>query len=164
MHRPENIDVVVIGAGAAGMMCAWQAGLRGRSVLLLDHAKKVGKKIKISGGGRCNFTNMGANPSAYICSNPHFMKSALQQYTQWDFIDMVQSHGIAYHEKTLGQLFCDSKSQQIIDMMVHSCQRAGVILKTQITVHTVDKQQDVFVVDTSMGFINAIVWSLPQGG
>ena len=149
--NPKNIDVMVIGAGAAGMMCAWQAGLRGRSVLLIDHAKRVGAKIKISGGGRCNFTNMGAEPSRYISRNPHFIKSALNQYTQWDFMDLVARHNIAYHEKTLGQLFCDTKSQQIIDMMVRECEGAGVTIKTRTTVTDIEKNQHGFTVHTSDG-------------
>ena len=160
----QNIDVMVIGAGAAGMMCAWQAGLRGRSVVLIDHAKRVGAKIKISGGGRCNFTNMGAEPSRYISNNPHFIKSALHQYTQWDFIDMVNRHNIAYHEKTLGQLFCDTKSQQIIDMMVDECERAGVTIKTQTTVSGVQQAQDKFTIDTSAGIYRCESLVIATGG
>ena len=113
----EQVDVVVIGAGAAGMFCAAQAGQGGCRVLLLDNGKKAGRKILMSGGGRCNFTNLYAEPAAYLSENPHFCKSALARYTQWDFIDMVNRYGIAWHEKTLGQLFCDDSAQQIVAML-----------------------------------------------
>lgn len=103
-----DYDVIIIGAGAAGLMCAAVAGQRGRSVLVLDHANKAGKKILMSGGGRCNFTNYYVEPDRYLCHNPHFCKSALSRYTQWDFISLVEKHGIAYHEKQLGELFCDN--------------------------------------------------------
>ena len=119
-------DVIIIGAGAAGMMCASQAGGRGRSVLLLDHAAKLAEKIRISGGGRCNFTNLHAKPENFISQNPHFCRSALARYTPQDFIALVEKYGIAYHEKKLGQLFCDADSQQIIDMLKHQCDTAGV--------------------------------------
>lgn len=137
-------DVIIIGAGAAGMMCAIEAGKRGRSVWLMDHAKKIGEKIRISGGGRCNFTNIHASPEHYLSQNPHFCKSALKQYTQHDFIGLVKKHGIAFHEKTLGQLFCDNSAQQIIDMLLQECEDACV---------RVDK-------DTSVEFIKAF----PEGG
>ena len=114
----EKFDVIIVGAGAAGMFCAAQAGQRGLRVLLLDNGKKAGRKILMSGGGRCNFTNMYTEPAAYLSHNPHFCKSALARYTQWDFIDLVNRHGIAYHEKTLGQLFCDDSAQQIVDMLL----------------------------------------------
>ena len=113
-----KFDVIIIGAGAAGMMCAIEAGKRGLKVLLVDHAKKIGEKIRISGGGRCNFTNLNASPTNYISKNPHFIKSAISRYTQYDFIKLVESYGINYHEKTLGQLFCDHSSSQIIDMLI----------------------------------------------
>src|SRR6187401_1831983 len=111
-------DVVIIGAGAAGMMCAAEAGRRGRKVLVLESAKAPGEKIRISGGGRCNFTNLHASPKNFISANPSFCISALRRYTQGDFIAMVERHGIAFHEKTLGQLFCDGSSRQIVDMLV----------------------------------------------
>ncbi|HAW39886.1 MAG TPA: aminoacetone oxidase family FAD-binding enzyme, partial [Pseudomonas sp.] len=111
-------DVVVIGAGAAGLMCAFTAAARGRQVLLLDHANKAGKKILMSGGGRCNFTNLYTEPANFLSSNPHFCKSALARYTQWDFIEMVSRHGVPYHEKKLGQLFCDNKSSDILEMLL----------------------------------------------
>ena len=114
----EKWDVVVIGAGAAGLMCAIEAGKRGRRVLVLEQANKPGKKILMSGGGRCNFTNYHIHPDAYLSHNPHFCKSALSRYTQWDFIELVKRHHISFHEKTLGQLFCDEKSQAILGMLL----------------------------------------------
>ena len=113
----KHYDVLIIGAGAAGMMCAIEAGRRGRSVLLIDHAKSVGEKIRISGGGRCNFTNLNIDRAKFLSQNPRFALSSLARYTQWDFIQMVADAGIAYHEKTLGQLFCDGKATQIIEML-----------------------------------------------
>src|ERR1700736_6054312 len=110
----EKIEVIIIGAGAAGLMCAIEAGKRQRKVVVLDHANKVGKKILMSGGGRCNFTNLDIQAEKYLSHNPHFCKSALSRYTQWDFIDLVKKHNIAFHEKTQGQLFCDHKSQEIV--------------------------------------------------
>ena len=145
-----TFDVIIIGAGAAGMMCAIQAGQRGRSVLLVDHAKKIGEKIRIAGGGRCNFTNLHTRPEAFLSANPHFCKSALKQYSQDDFIAMVERHGIAYHEKTLGQLFCDDKSQQIIDMLLSECDQAGVDLRIQTPIHNIRKKSSgVFVMDVN---------------
>jgi predicted Rossmann fold flavoprotein len=121
-----QFDVIVIGAGAAGMMCAATAGARGRHVLLIDHAAKLAEKIRISGGGRCNFTNRDLKPDNFLSDNPHFCRSALSRYTPQHFIALVDSHGIAHHEKTLGQLFCDDSSQQIIDMLKAECDSAGV--------------------------------------
>lgn len=123
-----RFDVIILGAGAAGLMAAKVAGQRGRRVLLIDHADRPGKKILISGGGRCNFTNLHCAPDRYLSANPHFMKSALARYTQHDFIDLVNRHGIAWHEKTLGQLFCDGSAQQIVDMMWGECASAWVEL------------------------------------
>ncbi|MDX2346553.1 MAG: NAD(P)/FAD-dependent oxidoreductase [Legionella sp.] len=123
------IDVIIIGAGAAGLMCAIEAGKRSKQVLMLDCANKVGKKILMSGGGRCNFTNFNINPDAYQSHNPHFCKSALMRYTQWDFIELVKKHHIAYYEKTLGQLFCVNKSQEIVDMLLAECEQADVKIK-----------------------------------
>jgi predicted flavoprotein YhiN len=113
----KHWDVCIVGAGAAGLMCAIEAGRRGRSVLLLDHSTKPAEKIRISGGGRCNFTNLGIQADRFLSQNPHFAKSALSSYTQYDFIDMVASYDIPYHEKTLGQLFCDTSAKDIIDML-----------------------------------------------
>ncbi|QHP82419.1 NAD(P)/FAD-dependent oxidoreductase [Pectobacterium odoriferum] len=147
----EQFDAVIIGAGAAGMFCAAQAGQRGLRVLLLDNGKKAGRKILMSGGGRCNFTNMYAEPAAYLSHNPHFCKSALARYTQWDFISLVNSHRIAYHEKTLGQLFCDDSAQQIVDMLVTECERANVTLRLRSEVTSVEKSDDRFTVQLSNG-------------
>ena len=120
----DSFDAIVLGAGAAGLMCAARAGLRGQRVLVLERAEKPGKKILISGGGRSNFTNIGAGPANYLSSNPHFAKSALARYTSRDFLDLVESHGIAWHEKTLGQLFCDGSARQIVDMLLEECARS----------------------------------------
>lgn len=122
----EKFNVIIIGAGAAGMFCAAMAGQAGSRVLLIDNGKKPGRKILMSGGGRCNFTNLYVEPAAYLSQNPHFCKSALARYTQWDFIDMVNQHGIAWHEKTLGQLFCDDSAQQIVNMLVAECDKGHV--------------------------------------
>ncbi|MBB4839572.1 putative Rossmann fold flavoprotein [Sphingomonas kyeonggiensis] len=121
-------DAIILGAGAAGLMCALTAGQRGKRVLLVDHAEAPGKKILISGGGRCNFTNIGTDPARYLSQNPHFMKSALGRYTAQDFLDLVEAHRIAWHEKTLGQLFCDGSARQIVDMLLDECERGGVEL------------------------------------
>lgn len=126
----ERYDAVIVGGGAAGLMCALTAGRRGKRVLVLEHANKVGKKILMSGGGRCNFTNTGTAPAHYLSANPHFCKSALARYTPWDFIAMVERHRIAYHEKELGQLFCDLSSKLIVKMLVDECQAAGVRIET----------------------------------
>nr|WP_199930401.1 NAD(P)/FAD-dependent oxidoreductase [Sedimenticola thiotaurini] len=125
----KQYDVTIIGAGAAGLMCAATAAQRGRDVLLLDNSRKVGKKILMSGGGRCNFTNLYVGPDNYVCHNPHFCKSALSRYTQWDFIALVERYGIAYHERDHGQLFCDDSSRQILNMLLAECNQAGVTLR-----------------------------------
>ncbi|MGB0906125.1 MAG: NAD(P)/FAD-dependent oxidoreductase [Maricaulaceae bacterium] len=124
----QNFDAIIIGAGAAGLMCAARAGRGGKSVLLIDHADKPGEKIRISGGGRCNFTNIHCGPDNFLSENPHFAKSALSRYTPYDFMDLATSHGIAFHEKTKGQLFCDGRSQEIIDMLVSECDEAGITI------------------------------------
>src|SRR3990167_3384870 len=120
------MDVIIIGAGAAGLMCAIEAGKRGRRVLVLDHANKAGKKILMSGGGRCNFTNYFIRPECYISHNKHFCKSALSRYTQWDFIKWVEQSLIPYHEKDKGQLFCDQKANDILQMLLSDCQKYNV--------------------------------------
>lgn len=135
----KSWDVIVLGAGAAGLMCAAEAAKRGRRVLLLDHAKRIGGKILMSGGGRCNFTNYFIEPNAYLCQNPHFVKSALARYTQWDFINLVEKHGIPYHEKTLGQLFCDDTAQDIINMLLKECKDAGVTVKSRMQIGQVER-------------------------
>jgi predicted Rossmann fold flavoprotein len=124
--RPESFDAIVLGAGGAGMMCAAVAGQRGRRVLLIDHADSPGKKILISGGGRCNFTNLGTAPDRFLSANPHFAVSALARYTPADLLELVERHRIAWHEKTLGQLFCDGSARQIVAMLVDECDRGGV--------------------------------------
>ena len=131
---PVHVDVVIIGAGAAGLMCAISAGQRGRRVLVLDHANKVGKKILMSGGGRCNFTNMYSGPENFLSANPHFCKSALSRYTPWDFIALVEKHDIPYHEKKLGQLFCDRSSKDIVALLLSECRAADVEVRTHTPV------------------------------
>lgn len=130
----QQADVIIIGAGAAGLMCAFSAAQRGRRVLVLDHANKPGKKILMSGGGRCNFTNMYCEPANFLSANPHFCKSALARYTQWDFIELVAKHGVAYHEKKLGQLFCDNKSSDILGLLLDECDQAGARLQLDTSV------------------------------
>lgn len=149
----QSYDVVIIGAGAAGMMCAAEAAKRGRSVLILDHAAMPGEKIRISGGGRCNFTNIHASPKNFLSANPHFCISALSRYTQRDFIALVERHRIAYHEKTLGQLFCDGSARQIIDMLVSEMQGRGaeLVLSTEVT--DVRKTLEGFVLTLSTGTV-----------
>ena len=122
----SDYDAIVLGAGAAGMMCAAVAGQRGRRVLLVDHVPRPGAKILISGGGRCNFTNRDTTPDRFLSANPHFAKSALGRYTPADFLELVERHGIAWHEKTLGQLFCDGSARQIVEMLVGECEMGGV--------------------------------------
>lgn len=134
-----SFDTVIIGAGAAGLFCASLAGQAGLSVLVLDNGKKAGRKILMSGGGRCNFTNMYIEPSAYLSDNPHFCKSALARYTQWDFIELVQKHHIAYHEKTLGQLFCDDSAQQIVDLLLAECHEGKVSIRLRSEVTQIEK-------------------------
>ncbi|WP_409309237.1 NAD(P)/FAD-dependent oxidoreductase [Pectobacterium sp. B1J-3] len=147
----EQFDVVIIGAGAAGLFCAAQAGQRGLRVLLLDNGKKVGRKILMSGGGRCNFTNMYTEPAAYLSQNPHFCKSALARYTQWDFISLVSRYQIAYHEKTLGQLFCDDSAQQIVDMLVKECEDAHVTIRLRSEITQVEKVAEAFTLQLANG-------------
>src|ERR1700748_3893890 len=134
-----SFDVVVLGAGAAGMMCAAEAGKRGRRVLLLEHGEQVGRKILISGGGRCNFTNVNARAENFLSANPHFAKSAQARYMPRDFIALVEKHGIAYHEKTLGQLFCDGSSRQIVTMLEKECKDAGVETRCGVKISQVQK-------------------------
>ena len=157
-------DVLVIGAGAAGLMCALTAGQRGRIVQVIDHANKVGKKILMSGGGRCNFTNTGTTPANFLSANPHFCKSALARYTPWEFIGMVERHGIAYHEKEMGQLFCDISSKQIVRMLVDECQAAGVQIRTDCAVTRVERGADGFHVHTAQGHFHAASLVVATGG
>lgn len=163
----KHWDVVVIGAGAAGLMCAIAAGQRGRRVLVLERANKPGKKILMSGGGRCNFTNLYVEPENFLSENPHFCKSALSRYSQWDFIDLVCQHGIGYHEKTLGQLFCDDSSKDILNMLLDEADKAGVVLKTQCDVIQVSSQVSFdrgYQLQTSLGEIKAESLVVASGG
>ncbi|WP_116474787.1 BaiN/RdsA family NAD(P)/FAD-dependent oxidoreductase [Zobellella maritima] len=157
-------DVIIIGAGAAGLMCAMEAGKRGRRVLVLDHGKRIGRKILMSGGGRCNFTNYHVEPGAYLCGNPHFVKSALARYTQWDFIALVEKHRIAYHEKTLGQLFCDDSAQDIVDMLVRECNEAGVTISLRADILAVTELGEGFSVDTEDGQYSCQSLVVASGG
>jgi predicted Rossmann fold flavoprotein len=159
----ERYDVIVAGGGAAGLMCALRAGLRGRRVLVLEHADKVGKKILISGGGRCNFTNLGSRPEAFLSANPHFCKSALARYTQHDFIALVEKHRIAWHEKTLGQLFCDGSARQIVAMLLAECAAVGVEVKVGHRITGIDKA-DHFTVATDHGTFTSRSLVLATGG
>lgn len=160
----DQFDVVVIGAGAAGMMCAMEAGKRGRSVLILDHAAKPGEKIRISGGGRCNFTNLNAAPANFISQNPSFAISALRRYTQADFIALVERYGIAYHEKTLGQLFCDGSSKQIIDLLLNEMRQANVELRLSTSVESVEKASEGFALKLSHGAVQCRSVVVATGG
>ncbi|RLP26708.1 NAD(P)/FAD-dependent oxidoreductase [Mesorhizobium sp. YM1C-6-2] len=147
----DSIDVVVIGAGAAGMMCAIEAGKRGRKVLVIDHAPSPGEKIRISGGGRCNFTNIHASPKNFISQNPHFCISALKRYTQHDFVALVERHGIAFHEKTLGQLFCDGSAMQVINMLTGEMKRSGAALSLSTAAERIEKTDGGFALTLSGG-------------
>ncbi len=157
-------QVVIIGAGAAGLMCALTAAGRGRRVLLLDHANKAGKKILMSGGGRCNFTNMYCEPSNFLSENPHFCKSALARYTQWDFIGLVGKHGVPYHEKKLGQLFCDNKASDILEMLLSECAQAGVELRLDTSVSEIDKLDSGYQLQTSAGAVRCESLVIATGG
>jgi predicted Rossmann fold flavoprotein len=150
---PESADVCIIGAGAAGLMCAISAGQRGRRVLVLDHANKVGKKILMSGGGRCNFTNMYAEAENFLSANSHFCKSALARYTQWDFIELVCKHGVPYHEKKLGQLFCDNKSSDIVDVLLSECEEVNAEIFTHCNIELVEANESGpgYQLQTSLG-------------
>ncbi|SEO49266.1 NAD(P)/FAD-dependent oxidoreductase [Aquisalimonas asiatica] len=156
-------DVVIIGGGAAGLFCAALAGQRGRRVLVIEHTSKVGRKILMSGGGRCNFTNMYSEPENFLSANPHFAKSALSRYTPWDFIALVESHGIPWHEKKLGQLFCDNKARDIVDMLLRECQRGDVQILTRTSVESVTGDGP-FHLATSAGAFSAESLVIATGG
>jgi len=160
----EQVDVVVVGAGAAGLFCAALAGQGGRRVVLLDNGKKIGRKILMSGGGRCNFTNLYAEPAAYLSQNPHFCKSALARYTQWDFIDMVNRHGIAWHEKTLGQLFCDDSAQQIVAMLESECAKGLVDIRLRSEITGVEKTENGFDIKVNGSTVSAHSLVVASGG
>jgi predicted Rossmann fold flavoprotein len=157
-------DVIVIGAGAAGMMCASIAGQRGRRVLLIEHYHKLGEKIRISGGGRCNFTNIHCKPENFLSQNPHFARSALARYTPADFIKLVESHGIKYHEKTLGQLFCDDSATQIIQMLKTECDRGHVQWKMPCAVDAIERRADSWQVNTEQGTFSTTSLVIATGG
>lgn len=163
MNAPLHWDVIVIGGGAAGLFCAIEAGKRRRKTLVIEHSDRVGKKIAISGGGRCNFTNLHSTPDSFLSANPHFCKSALAQYKPRDFIALVEKHGIAYHEKKLGQLFCDGSSQQIIDLLLNECSDAGVEIRCSCNVDAIEKH-DRFQVKTNQGTFNADSLVIATGG
>ena len=164
MSAVQECDVIIIGAGAAGLMCALTAGYRGRNVLLLDNARQLGRKILISGGGRCNFTNQNVEPAAYLCRNGHFVKSALARYSQWDFIGMVERHGIEYHEKTLGQLFCNESAKDIVAMLTTECGWAGVNIQLRTEVLEITKQDQGFALETSEGAYQCDSLVIATGG
>ncbi|MEZ5936588.1 MAG: NAD(P)/FAD-dependent oxidoreductase [Hyphomonadaceae bacterium] len=159
-----SYDVLVIGAGAAGLMCAIEAGRRGRRVCVIDHAEKPAEKIRISGGGRCNFTNIHCSPKAFLSSNPMFCVSALKRFTQHDFIERVKAHGVAFHEKTLGQLFCDGRSAEIIDMLLSDLRSAGAELRLGVAPAKVSRTGDEWTVETSAGPIGAASLVIATGG
>jgi predicted Rossmann fold flavoprotein len=163
MSDPIHYDVLILGGGGAGLFCASQAGIRGRRVAVLEHQERVGKKIAISGGGRCNFTNLNASPAQYLSQNPDFCKSALARFSPSDFIALVERHGIRYHEKKLGQLFCDESARQIIQMLVDEASRADVQIHVQTQILTVSKP-DRFRVDTSRGTFTADSLVVATGG
>ena len=161
----QHSDALIVGAGAAGLMCAIVAGRRGKRVRVIDHANRVGKKILMSGGGRCNFTNTGTTPDNFLSANPHFCKSALARYTPWHFIEMVERHRIAYHEKELGQLFCDESSKLIVQMLLDECAAAGVQVDTGCSIEQVNRADDgSFLLDTTLGTMTAPSLVVASGG
>ncbi len=159
----DSVDVVIIGAGAAGLMCAIEAGKRGRRVRVLDHANKMGKKILLSGGGRCNFTNRYAAPDNYLSANSHFCISALSRYTQYDFEALVQKHKIPYHEKTLGQLFCDESAKAILSMLLLECEQAKVDIRLNCEISAINKAEQ-FQLETNLGILTAESLVIATGG
>ncbi|WP_455814200.1 NAD(P)/FAD-dependent oxidoreductase [Pseudomonas graminis] len=160
----EKFDVIVVGAGAAGLFCAAQAGQKGRRVLLIDNGKKAGRKILMSGGGRCNFTNLYTEPAAYLSHNPHFCKSALARYTQWDFIDLINRHGIAWHEKTLGQLFCDDSAQQVVELLLKECENGQVKLRLRSEVVSVTRDDSGYTLQLNGAEVQAEKLVIASGG
>lgn len=161
-----DFDVIIIGAGAAGLMCAATAGYKGKKVLVLDHAKQAGKKILISGGGRCNFTNMDVEPNNYLCSNPHFVKSALSRYTQWDFLGLIGKYQVPYHEREFGQLFCDDSAKDIVNILLSECNESqNVQIKLRTEVKAVEKNADeTFTVATNLKDFKATSLVIATGG
>lgn len=161
---PSQVDVLVIGAGAAGLFCAIQAAKRGRSVWVIDHANKAGKKILMSGGGRCNFTNLDIEPQHFLSQNPHFVRSALSRYTQWDFIAEVAGAGIEYHEKSHGQLFCDHSAKDIQQLLLNQLTDAGGHLQLNTSIKNVSKNASGFTVETSKGLVTCQSLVVATGG
>jgi len=159
----NQYDVIILGGGAAGLMCALTAGRRGRRVLVIEKSNKLGKKILMSGGGRCNFTNLDVLPENYICPNPHFVKSALSQYTQWDFIALVAKHGISYHEKKHGQLFCDETAKDILTMLESECEQVGVTFLLDCEIKNVECEK-TYQLKTNQGVYRASSLVLATGG
>ncbi|MEO1660239.1 MAG: NAD(P)/FAD-dependent oxidoreductase [Pseudomonadota bacterium] len=160
----DQVDAVIIGAGAAGLFCGARAAQRGLSVLVLDHSGKPGEKIRISGGGRCNFTNLETEPKCFLSENPHFAKSALARYSPWDFCSLMAEHGLSWHEKTLGQLFCDQKSGAVIQMLLTELERPGGRLSLNTSVHAIESIAEGFVVRTSNGPVQARSVVIATGG
>lgn len=161
----QNFDVIIVGAGAAGLMCALTAGQRGQRVLLLEHNARAGNKILISGGGRCNFTNLDISPECYLSNNPHFFKSALKRYTQWDFIALLEKHDVAYQEKKLGQLFCSQSAKDVLNMLLEECRQADVSLRTSCEVKDVmTLQNGQFLLSTNKGEFTAASLVIASGG
>lgn len=160
----DRIDTLILGAGAAGLFCGARAAARGRSVLVLDHAKRPADKVRISGGGRCNFTNLHTVPTAFLSENPHFAKSALARYTPWDFCSLMAEHGLTWHEKTLGQLFCDQKSGAVIKLLLDELEAAGGQLRLQTTIGDVAYKDGRYIVATSEGPISAETLVVATGG
>ncbi|EJQ2006811.1 NAD(P)/FAD-dependent oxidoreductase [Cronobacter sakazakii] len=160
----EQFDAIIVGAGAAGLFCAALAGQAGRRVLVLDNGKKPGRKILMSGGGRCNFTNLYVEPAAYLSANPHFCKSALARYTQWDFIDLVGKHGIAWHEKTLGQLFCDDSAEQIVTMLMAECDKGGVTVRLRSEVLAIGRDDSGYTLTLNGGTVTTPKLVIASGG
>ena len=160
----RRYDVVVIGGGAAGLMCAIEAGKRGRRVLVIERSGQIGKKILISGGGRCNFTNLHVTPENFLSANRHFCKSALARYTPSDFIAMVERHGIAYHEKERGQLFCDHSAKPIVTMLANECRQAGARIEVNGVATSVERAGEGFIIETGGGPIHSASLVIASGG
>jgi len=160
----KNYDVIIVGAGASGLYCAINAGYRGKSVLVIEHSKRVGRKILMSGGGRCNFTNMHNGPKHFISGNEHFCKSALSRFSVQTFVDQVERHDIDYHEKTLGQLFCDDSARKILGMLMTEIEWAGVEVATSTSIENIDKTEQGFKIQTSNGMLSTTSVVIATGG
>ena len=158
------VDTLILGAGAAGLFCGARTARRGRDVLVLDHARKPAEKVRISGGGRCNFTNLHTEAKCFISENPHFAKSALARYSPWDFCSLMAEHGLTWHEKTLGQLFCDQKSGAIIQMLLDELEKAGGDLRLETSITSVEATEQGFEIETSIGRIRARSLVVATGG